>query len=350
MKMRGLGRIQRVARRIRNRWFPGGLILMYHRVADLPTDPFNLCVAPHHFAEHLAVLNQQFRPMSLQQMVWNVQEGKDIKRAIAITFDDGYADNLFNAKPLLEKYGVPATVFVTTGNLEQPREFWWDELERIFLQPGTLPRFLSLDIRSNTYCWDLGPASNYREADFQQNCTWSWYVPEQADPSLRHTVYRSLYSLLNSLPYHDRQRVLDELLQWSGVSGIGRSTHRSLTATEVHTLGRGNLVEVGAHTVNHPFLSVLSIAAQQSEIQQSKVLLESIMNGPVNSFAYPHGNYASTTIDLVRQAGFRCACSTISNQIRHQSDCFQLPRFEVKNWDGETFSKTLTQWFQHSAP
>ena len=70
--------------------------------------------------------------------------GGDVPSAgVVVTFDDGYADNFHNAKPLLERYEIPATVFVTTGYLQDQREFWWDELERILLQPGTLPRFFA---------------------------------------------------------------------------------------------------------------------------------------------------------------------------------------------------------------
>ena len=122
MRIRGLCRLKRATRRVRNQFAPGGLVLLYHRVAEVPSDPFNLCVTPRHFAEHLEVLKKYTQPVPLQQLVKTSQEGNSPNWSVAITFDDGYADNLYNAKPLLEKYEIPATVFVATGNLEQERD------------------------------------------------------------------------------------------------------------------------------------------------------------------------------------------------------------------------------------
>ncbi len=80
---------------------------------------------------------------------------------IAVTFDDGYANNLHAAKPLLERFTVPATVFVAVGALEDPREFWWDELDGLLLQPGTLPDALQLHVNGRCLAWKLGDAAHY---------------------------------------------------------------------------------------------------------------------------------------------------------------------------------------------
>ena len=344
-KIHGLSKLQQATRQVRNWIAPGGLILLYHRIAEMPTDPFNLCVAPHRFAEHLAILKEHYHPMSLQQVVQTIQAGKQPNRAIAVTFDDGYADNLWNAKPLLEDYDVPATVFVATGHLEQKREFWWDELDRLLLQPGRLPSCLNLNINGKPYYWELGEASDYSDDDYQRDRTWNWYVQEQSDPGARQRLYRSLYQRLYPLSLNERQSLLDKLLAWSGAPATGRSTYRSLSPIEVCQLEQGELIEIGAHTINHPFLATLPIEAQQQEIQQSKTELETLLNHPVNSFAYPHGNYTTQTIDLVRKTGFACACSTSEHRIRQPANCFQLPRVVVGNWDGDTFARWLSNWF-----
>src|SRR5437773_7329055 len=151
-----IGRARQAAHRLTDRFAPKSIILLYHRVADVRPDPWSLCVTPQHFAEHLEVLRQQSRPMHLQQLVSRLRDGNLPRHAVAITFDDGYADNLLQAKPALERYDIPATVFVATGNIEQAHEFWWDELERLLLQPGTLPEELRLSIDGKTYRWELG--------------------------------------------------------------------------------------------------------------------------------------------------------------------------------------------------
>src|SRR5438552_1883786 len=106
----------------------GTIILLYHRIADWETDPQLLCVTPKHFTEHLEILKELGPIVSFSQL-------NHTDRASIITFDDGYADNLHNAKPILQCQDVPATVFIATGQVGQTTEFWWDELERLLLQP-----------------------------------------------------------------------------------------------------------------------------------------------------------------------------------------------------------------------
>jgi peptidoglycan/xylan/chitin deacetylase (PgdA/CDA1 family) len=339
----GLGRVRQVARRVKNKIAPGALILMYHRVADEASDPWGLCVKPQHFAKHLEVLRKMVRPLQLQRLTQELDEGKHLHRSVAITFDDGYVDNLQSAKPLLERFDIPATIFVASGYTGQEREFWWDELERLFLQPGTLPKTLALKIEGHHYQWELGTDAHYSEAAFQRDRTWQ--AERQKPPSVRHSLYRSIWQLLKPLPEDERRRLLDELLTWADAKPQGRATHRPLTQAEVLALEQGNFIEVGAHTVMHPFLPALPVAAQQQEIQQGKIQLESILGHPVKSFAYPYGDYTADTVAVVREAGFTCACSTDKGNVRQQSDRFQLPRVSIQDWDKDEFARRLSRWF-----
>ena len=86
---------------------------IYHRVAVVPSDPQLLCVTPKHFAEHLDVLQKCMNPMPLRQLVPAVRNRKIPHRRVIVTFDDGYADNMYIAKPLLERCRIPATVFAS---------------------------------------------------------------------------------------------------------------------------------------------------------------------------------------------------------------------------------------------
>src|SRR3954469_24009177 len=132
-------RVQRLTGRLRRYLSSNAVILMYHRVADLDADPWGLSVSPTHFEEHLRVLRSLGTVMSLTQLVDGLQQGRIPRRAVVVTFDDGYADNVEVALPLLEQHRVSSTVFLASGAIDRQREFWWDELERILLQPGRLP-------------------------------------------------------------------------------------------------------------------------------------------------------------------------------------------------------------------
>ncbi len=131
-------------------------ILMYHRICEVPSDPWELCVSPKHFAEQLEYLNHHYQVLCLHSLVKSLREGHLPKRAVVLTFDDGYADNLWNAKPLLERYEVPATVFVSTGYVDSDREFWWDELERLLVLTPVLPQRLHVTLNGSVFEWELG--------------------------------------------------------------------------------------------------------------------------------------------------------------------------------------------------
>ncbi len=346
MRVPGVYRLKRAARRFRNRFRPTALVLLYHRIIDLPSDPQLLCVTKKHFAEHLEVLKKRANVISLKHLNQNLHNQNLIGRSVVVTFDDGYADNFHNAKPLLEQFDIPATVFVASGYLENQSGFWWDELDRLLLEPGTLPNSLRLSINGNEQKWELKNWSSYSEADYQRYQPWN--VLDKNDPTSRQSIYRSLHLFLRPFSDKERRNVLDQLRTLAGTKSEGRPSHRTLSVDEIFRLDKGGLIEIGSHTVTHPVLSKLSSTEQRFEIQKSKIDLEEIVGHPIASFAYPYGSkddYTDETVDFVRKTGFECACSNFFDIVHQGIGHFQLPRVLIRDWDGKEFERQLEQWF-----
>jgi glycosyltransferase involved in cell wall biosynthesis/peptidoglycan/xylan/chitin deacetylase (PgdA/CDA1 family)/SAM-dependent methyltransferase len=321
---------------------PTAFILLYHRITEAMSDPWSLCVTSNHFAEHLETLRRYTRIIKLAELINGLENGALPERSVVITFDDGYADNLHNAKQVLERYDAPATVFITTGYIGHGREFWWDTLEKLFLAPGRLPESLHLTINGCVFHWELGEAAYYDSTAFWSNRRWQ---AQNDPPTLRHELYRILWERLVPMADRERRRVLDELLAWAGVDPLVRSTHRSLSVDEICALASTEIVDIGAHSVTHPMLAALPVALQRDEVRRSKVDLEEILGRPVSWFAYPYGSsgtYTEESVGVVRQAGFAAACSGLPGSVELRTDRFQLPRVKVCDWDGDEFARRLS--------
>jgi len=341
MRIRGLGRLQQAARRFGNIFMQKGLILAYHRVSDLATDPQLLSVTPQHFREHLEILQKSYQPLSLQQLALCLKERKLPDRSVVVTFDDGYADNLHNAKPLLEQYAIPAMVSVTTGYVGQAKEFWWDELERLLLLSPSLPELLQVSVNGVAYSWHMDEkvVSDYKR--------WNVTMPETPTP--RHRAYRDLHRLLRPLGYDAQEAILADLRRQTGDSGQGRSDYLVLSPEEVHQLAAGGLVEIGSHTVTHPVLADQSLEFQRFELVESKRQLEAILEQPVTSLAYSYGtsnDAGEATAKLAREAGYKIGLANFPFPVTQQTNIFQLPRYLVRDWGGDTFASHLARWFR----
>jgi peptidoglycan/xylan/chitin deacetylase (PgdA/CDA1 family) len=337
-----------IRRRVRQgaSWFaPRGVILLYHRVIEFRSDPQLLAVTPKHFAEHLEVIARLGEPTRLSQLDRALDRPIRKMPPIVVTFDDGYADNLYVAKPLLAQYGAPAAVFVSSGHVRAQREFLHDELEKILLQPGRLPPRLTLAIAGQMHHWDLGAAAEYRDGDYRNHRHWN--ILSQQTPTQRHQVYRSLCEVLCPLSSDERSVSLCQLLEWSQVDPQARPSHRPLTAAELTRLHQGDLVEIGGHTIDHPVLSRLSEAAQRAQIAGCKSELENMLGSPVTAFAYPYGtrhDYSAATVTAVKAAGFSQACANCAGLIRRDTDRWQLPRLLVRDWPAAVFEQQLRTW------
>ena len=329
--------------RVQNRLLSGPVILLYHRVANLDSDPQLLAVSPEHFYEHMIYLKKNCNIIGLNELKRAMDSGKLPKKSIAITFDDGYEDNYLNARPVLEKLQIPATIFVATSHIGSVREFYWDALERLLLLPEKLPDSLELTIKGKAYHWQIGCSGECLESDGEL-LRKRWDVTKGFCPTPRHKAYTELQHLLRPLNDAERRPVLTEIAQWAEVSPEGRKDYRALGPDELKALADSGLVKIGAHTVTHPVLSAQPLEEQRREITESKRHLEDILKQPVNSFCYPYGGWGDVdpeTIQLVREAGFEMACAGVAAPVTHRSDVFWLSRHLVRDWSGDEFAHRL---------
>jgi len=138
---------------------------MYHRVASEPHDPWNLCVNPDRFAEQMEVIARFDARIDLAALAR--ADGYDRQgRRLAVTFDDGYIDNIIRALPVMEQFEIPATFFVVAGALGRNREFWWDGLERAILWAGSLPDTLAIDLSGRPFAKFEGEIPGERVGEF----------------------------------------------------------------------------------------------------------------------------------------------------------------------------------------
>jgi len=310
-------------------------ILAYHRVIDLPSDPLLLSVTPAHFAEHLKLIRKHAQPIPLDLVPYTAGFDFSSSPCVAVTFDDGYFDNLEFAKPILDRHGV------VTGNVDSGREFWWDALERFLLLPRQLPPYLDWETGGSVRRWNF--ISDRNATDL------SWNVL-RAPACDRQRAYLTLMGDLSRCAPAKRDVALARLTEWSGQSGAGRDVSRGImTGAELRTLRAGGLVSLGAHTHAHPMLAQLMPAQQRAEIEASKRWLEQQFGDPVTSFAYPFGtreSYNRSTSRFVWQAGFEHACSTAARTVSALDDPFELPRFTVRDWSATEFESRLKGWLR----
>jgi peptidoglycan/xylan/chitin deacetylase (PgdA/CDA1 family) len=330
--------------RLRTFFHKKAMILVYHRVAEATVDPWALNVSPVHFAQQLQVLNTIAHPVSLSQLVSARSDRELPQRPVCVTFDDGYADNLYAAKPALETYRVPGTVFITPGYLGFPENLWWDELAKLILDPASRQEELRLNLHGHEYAYVFPASTGELGAPDPHNNWRGW----ETAPGPRQSAYLELYEVLVKLSDSDRDQAFQQL-RTGAMPYADRHEHRFLTETELRELASGDLVEIGAHTMTHPWLSQLPPEQQQDEIGGSKQRLEALTGKNITTFAYPYGkkiHYTQQTVKTVKANGFACACSNFGGLVTRTSNRFELPRFQPMDWDGDQFADVVNSWYR----
>lgn len=297
-------------------------ILYYHRVFEVEDDINLLCVTPMKFEQQMRYLKKNYDILRFDED-WNNRDDK----GIVITFDDGYLDNFQYALPILEELEIPATVFVSVGTLENSREFWWDELERLILSEDN-----HLDII------DI--------VDDKYGCSWTTSTYE-----LKLNCYHALhYMIKNFIDVGTREQWFGQLRRQLGVNEYARYNFRTLDKQSCTELAKSKYITIGAHTISHPSLAKISAQDQWNEIVNSKKYLETLLQKTIDMFSYPFGgkgiDYNESTIRICKQAGIRKAASTIPGIWTSECSDYDIPRNIVRNWGIAEFQYMMNKYWR----
>ncbi len=275
------------------------------------------------------VLKSHYQVLSLTELGESIKTQRIPERAVVLTFDDGYVELLNLVKPLLEECQFPAVAFIVAGQLGDP--FWWDMLENIIFSPERLPDILSLSQKGLQIEW-----SNSGKEDRRTR---------RSQDVNRERLLNTLYDQLRYINSIECNQLIQSLAVWANVNlqKIASIT-RSMNTEETLELVKGGYMEVGSHSLTHPWLTDLNSSDQIKEIKESKRFLEEILGQSVRHFSYPNGAVTEVIADQVRQAGFQTACTSAHDVIRKRSDLYQLPRFWVRDLNGQQFKRWLQMW------
>jgi peptidoglycan/xylan/chitin deacetylase (PgdA/CDA1 family) len=309
----------RRAKRRRRRDQDGPVILLYHRVVEREPDPLGVCVSPRNFVQQLEVLRTTREVVPLAEIV----SGDLPSNAAAVTFDDGYRDNVRFAAPALADAGIPATLFVSTGHMAQGEGFWWDELERLL-------RTASTDVEPSVTLELAGQRREFRVGTEHE----------------RRIARRHLHAWLQPMSPEEIGSALSALRGWARMSGEGGTPEleRAMSPNELRAFASIPGLTAGAHTRSHLSLRHADHATQEAEIGGSRADVAGWLGAEPTCFAYPFGvpgaDFDDGVVERVAATGFSLGVTTSPGTVE-AADRFKLPRSVVPDIEGERFKAWL---------
>lgn len=280
--------------------------LMFHRIAVLKEEEIGpypaITISPQAFEAIIAFFSKHFHAMALPDLVTHLAtRNPPPSNTFAVTFDDGFVDTWSVAKPILENYEVPATVYVTTGYIGGevfPYEFELADL--IASRDGV------------HFHWD--------------SCEYHWDFKNRQD---RERCYAEIKRIGKPYSYALRRDLMAKILGKSEPLSSKRSLF--MNWRQVIELSQSPWVTIGAHTHRHVLLPSLTHEAARDEIDSSKNILQAKLGGPVHHFSYPYGASNLTVQSIVRNCGFTSAVGGKPGGINPRSvDRFAIPRIDIR--------------------
>jgi peptidoglycan/xylan/chitin deacetylase (PgdA/CDA1 family) len=259
------------------------------------------------FRQQMHFLQEQFDVLPLDEAVSRCRDRRVQRPIVAITFDDGYQNNHDMALPVLEKLGLPATIYLATGFLDTDTTIWTGLLHHAF----TVTRLQRLEWRGRQ--WELDSLS------------------------ARATCLREIKAGIKSQPQAPLFATVAELTQaltdGDRIALDASSPYRMLGAASLQRLAKSDCIQLGAHTHQHFVLSRIERELQRSEIRISKQAVESLTSKPCRSFAYPNGrpeDFNDDTLAILEDCGFEFAVTTVEGLCNATSfSPLRLPRLPV---------------------
>lgn len=297
-----------------------GLILLYHGVTDQPADGIENCQGKHlplaEFEDQMRLVAETATPMTLRDMAGRLAAGRPLPpRAVAVTFDDDYANVRNLALPALLRHRVPATFFISTGFVGASRLYWTDLVEHCLNRTRVTALRLADPAWAGDY--DLG------------------------SPAARTQVLGSLKARLKTLPPARRDRCLAELAQAAGVRPDQghAANYAHLDWDQVRELDARPDYEVGGHTVRHEILAYLDDATLDHEIGDCLETLRRELDRPVDLFSYPEGqegHFDDRVIAALRRHGVSICPTAQAGTNQPGADPYHLKRTMV-GFQGQPF-------------
>jgi peptidoglycan/xylan/chitin deacetylase (PgdA/CDA1 family) len=308
------------------------VIFMYHRVARLQYDPWGLAVDPERFDAQMHWLASERRVLPLHDFVDRLGAGDLPNNSAAITFDDGYVDNLHNALPAIRRHGLCATVFVVGGAIGRSEGFWWDELGGLILESRSkLDASVTIGNQTISLRW---PAGSNRPGE---GPLWrAWKRPSQA----REVAYASAWQALRDASSEARLKGMREIRML--LPPVDMERDRAMNVGELSELTAGGTFTLGGHSMTHPALPALATDTLREELADSLAVCRSVSPSERYGFAYPYGDLDDRVHGEVLASGFAWACTTRSDFVdRKKFDLFALPRLGVGDWQPERLAAFL---------
>ena len=281
-------------------------ILLFHRVIDGINDIWNIAIPVKLFEKQIKYIKENYNTVRFEDMVLSSDTEE-----MAITFDDGYADNYLNAFPILEKYNVPATIFISTGNIDSKNEYWWDLIERFVY---------SSKLKSVTL-WDQEYSLS---TDFGKK-----------------ELCEKIREKLLAMQCMERNRCLSHICDIFGDVGGNREENRTMSSEEILLMSDSDIITIGAHTVSHTRLLALSKEDQAEEMIESKKRLEGIIDHKILSFSFPFGradDYDKESISIARNVGFTKIAAVDKKYDEEKYRDYNPPRLVVNMEDKQNES------------